>query len=104
MSYDDVEYLPALITALTDPSGERWSVDGWRIERIGLVRGAADHGTIYDPLGPEGTGFPMRPGGTPVYLVSREDAPEHPVAALVHPCETVPVRTEEWGDRVATPS
>ncbi|MEU3565349.1 hypothetical protein [Kitasatospora sp. NPDC006786] len=104
MSYDDVEYLPALITALADPSEERWSVDGWRIERIGPVRGTADHGTIYDPLGPEGTGFPMRPGGTPVYLVSRKDAPELPVAALVHPCGTVPVRTEEWGDRVATPS
>ncbi|MEU1823090.1 MULTISPECIES: hypothetical protein [Streptomyces] len=46
----------------------------------------------------------MRPGGTPVYLVSREDAPGVPVAVLVHPGETVPVRTQEWGDRVATPS
>jgi hypothetical protein len=46
----------------------------------------------------------MRPGGTPVYLVSRADAPELPVAALVHPCDTIPVRSEDWGDRVATPS
>ncbi|MFE5582606.1 hypothetical protein [Kitasatospora sp. NPDC056531] len=107
MSYDDddeYEYLPALITALTDPSEEEWTIDGWRIARLGLVQGSADYGTIYDPLGPEATGFPMRPGGTPVYLVSREDAPDDPVAALVHPGDTIPVRTEDWGDRVATPS
>ncbi|MFJ9444296.1 hypothetical protein ACIRRH_20820 [Kitasatospora sp. NPDC101235] len=104
MSYEDDEYLPALITALADPSEEKWAIDGWRIERLGLIQGAADYCTIYDPLGPEGTGVPMRPGGTPVYLVFREDAPKLPVAALVHPSETIPVRTEDWGDRVATPS
>ncbi|MEU8585109.1 hypothetical protein [Streptomyces abikoensis] len=106
MSYDDdeYEYLPALSAALADPSEEVRTVDGWRIERLGLIQGAAAHGTIYDPLGPEGGGFPMRPGGTPVYLVSRQDAPGVPVAVLVHPGETVPVRTQEWGDRVATPS
>ncbi|MET8624843.1 hypothetical protein ABZW30_13960 [Kitasatospora sp. NPDC004669] len=104
MSYEDYEYLPALITALADPSEEKWTIDGWWIERLGLIQGSADYGTIYDPLGPESTGFPMRPGGTPVYLVSHEDEPGLPVAALVHPCDTIPVRTEDWGDRVATPS
>ncbi|MEV4432785.1 hypothetical protein [Streptomyces sp. NPDC049585] len=106
MSYDDdeYEYLPALSTALADPSVKERTVDGWRIERLGLIQGAAGHGTIYDPLGPEGEGFPMRPGGTPVYLVSHEDAPGVPVAVLVHPGETVPVRTQDWGERVATPS
>ncbi|MEU1783590.1 hypothetical protein ABZ545_29500 [Streptomyces abikoensis] len=106
MSYDDdeYEYLPALSAVLADPSEAEGTVDGWRIERLGLIQGVAANGTIYDPLGPEGGGFPMRPGGTPVYLVSREDAPGVPVAVLVHPGETVPVRTQEWGDRVATPS
>ncbi|MFD8756000.1 hypothetical protein ACFV0O_34245 [Kitasatospora sp. NPDC059577] len=104
MSYDDDEYLPALITALADPSAQTWTIDGWRIERVGLVQGSDDHCTMYDPLGPEGTNAPMRPGGTPVYLVSRADAPGSPVAALVHPCETVPVRMQDWGDRLATPS
>ncbi|OEV39393.1 hypothetical protein HS99_0001425 [Kitasatospora aureofaciens] len=46
----------------------------------------------------------MRPGGTPVYLIARENAPGVPVAVLVHPGETVPVRTQDCGDRVATPS
>jgi hypothetical protein len=102
--YDDYEYLPALITALNDPSEEKWTIDGWRITRLGLVQGSAEYGTIGDPLGPESTGFPMRPGGTPVYLVSSEDDPEEPVAALVHPCDAIPVRSADWGDRVATPS
>lgn len=101
---DEYEYLPALTTALADPSEGKWTIDGWRIERIGLVQGSAGHGKIYDPLGPEGSGFPMRPGGTPVYLISREDAPGEPVAALVHPGETVPVRTQDWGDGLPTPS
>ncbi|MQS16340.1 hypothetical protein F7Q99_30055 [Streptomyces kaniharaensis] len=110
MSYADdddefeYEFMPALTTALTDPSEGPWTVDGWRIERLGLIQGAAGNGTIYDPLGPEGGGFPMRPGGTPVYLIARENAPGVPVAVLVHPGETVPVRTEDCGDRVATPS
>ncbi|MEU1283393.1 hypothetical protein [Kitasatospora sp. NPDC005856] len=104
MDDEDFEYLPALTTALTDPSEETRTIDGWRIERAGLIHGTAGHGTIYDPLGPEASGFPMRPGGTPVYLVFSEDAPRSPVAALVHPGETVPVRTEECGDRQATPS
>ncbi|MFJ9455297.1 hypothetical protein ACIRST_09485 [Kitasatospora sp. NPDC101447] len=112
MSYDDDDdldefeypYMPALSTALADPFEGTRTVDGWRIERLGLIQGSCDHGTIYDPLGPEGGGFPMRPGGTPVYLVAREAAPGVPVAVLVHPGETVPVSTEDCGDRVATPS
>lgn len=110
MSYDDdefeceYEFMPALRTALLDPSEGVRTLDGWRIERLGLIRGSAGNGTIYDPLGPEGEGFPMRPGGTPVYLIARENAPGSPVAVLIHPSDTVPVRTQEWGDRVATPS
>ncbi|CAM5658662.1 hypothetical protein BOQ63_039440 [Streptomyces viridifaciens] len=110
MSYEDdefeyeYEFMPALSAALADPSEGVLTRDGWRIERLGLIRGAAGHGTIYDPLGPEGGGFPMRPGGTPVYLIARENAPGVPVAVLVHPGETVPVRTRDCGDRVATPS
>jgi hypothetical protein len=81
MSYDDAddeyeheyEYLAALSTVLADPSEVVRTVDGWRIERLGLIQGAAGHGTIYDPLGPEGGG----------------------------PCETVPVRTQDWGDTAA---
>ncbi|MGW3177611.1 hypothetical protein [Streptomyces sp. NPDC001153] len=110
MSYDDdefedeYEFMPALSTALIDQSEGVRTLEGWRIERLGLIRGAAGDGTIYDPLGPEGGGFPMRPGGTPVYLIAREKAPGAPVAVLVHPGESVPVRTQDWGDRVATPS
>ncbi|MER5639182.1 hypothetical protein ABT095_19755 [Kitasatospora sp. NPDC002227] len=101
---DEYEYLPALIAAIADPSAREWTVDGWRIERLGLVRGTAEYGTIGDPLGPESTGFPMRAGGTPVYLVTAQDDPGTPVAALVHPSDTPPVRSDDWGDRVATPS
>jgi hypothetical protein len=39
-----------------------------------------------------------------VYLVSREDDPGVPVAVLVHPCDTAPVRTEDWGSLLPTPS
>lgn len=106
MSYEDDEYafMPALSTVLADPSEGVWTLDGWRIERLGLIRGAAGNGTIYDPLGPEAGGFPMRPGGTPVYSIARENASGGPVAILVHPGDGVPVRTQDWGDRVATPS
>ncbi|SOB88695.1 hypothetical protein [Streptomyces sp. 1331.2] len=104
MFYDDYDYLPALFTAVADPSEEKRTVDGWRIERVGPIQGAADHCTIHDPLGWEGMNVPMRPGGTPVYLVSREDAPAVPVAALVHPTENVPVRMDDCGDGLATPS
>ncbi|MFH8383643.1 hypothetical protein ACH4E7_22290 [Kitasatospora sp. NPDC018058] len=57
MSYDEYEYLPALIMAMADPSEEQWTIDGWRIARLGLVQGSADYGKIYDPLGPEATGW-----------------------------------------------
>ncbi|MFG3229751.1 hypothetical protein ACGF07_33900 [Kitasatospora sp. NPDC048194] len=106
MSYEEDEYafMPALGKALADPSERVRTLDGWRIERLGLIQGAGGDGAIYDPLGPEAGGFPMRPGGTPVYSIARESAPGSPVAVLVHPGDSVPVRTQDWGDRVATPS
>ncbi|WP_030277284.1 hypothetical protein [Streptomyces sp. NRRL B-24484] len=101
---DEFDYVPALFTVLAGPpEGER-TVDGWRVKRLGLVKGPADAGTVYDPAGPEAAGFPARPDGTPVYLVSRADRPEVPVAAVVHHGDTAPVRTQEWGESMMTSS
>ncbi|KJS56495.1 hypothetical protein [Streptomyces rubellomurinus] len=100
---DDYAYMPALTTAAADPSAQSWSIDGWRIERA-VIQGTSEYVTMNDPLGPESSDVPMRSGGTPVYLVFGEDDPDEPVAALVHPMDGLPVRTEDWGDGLMTPS